>query len=255
MIVLKGAALTELIYPDIGMREMSDIDLLVKEEDMARVSKQLSELGYALPGKTSRPTYFKKDGVPVPVQFHTRLDYLENLGCWDDPMAIRIDGEEAYTLSLEESLIYLSYHLAVSHANTEKKWMEDIRLFVLRFNDRINWPRLARLISKRNLTAPCYHIFLRLQEESRTPFPDGFLKTIKPHNAVLSCIFRGIAREARPMQLLVNILPILLFPRSIFSHLFPPLSFMKLRYNADPPKAYIYYVMRPVSFLLRLTGL
>jgi hypothetical protein len=48
VIVLKGAALAETVYPDRVLRPMSDIDLLVRPEEIARIEDTLIDLGYAL---------------------------------------------------------------------------------------------------------------------------------------------------------------------------------------------------------------
>lgn len=46
-IVLIGAFLTEEVYKNIGLRPMSDIDLLVKEEDIQKAKKELIKLKYS----------------------------------------------------------------------------------------------------------------------------------------------------------------------------------------------------------------
>jgi hypothetical protein len=52
VIVLKGAFLAELVYRNIGLRAIGDIDLLVKKEDLGKVKRVLIQLGYqALPTK------------------------------------------------------------------------------------------------------------------------------------------------------------------------------------------------------------
>src|ERR1017187_9008026 len=46
VIALKGLAVAKTIYGDIALRPMSDMDLLVKEEDLVRASRTLLTLGY-----------------------------------------------------------------------------------------------------------------------------------------------------------------------------------------------------------------
>jgi hypothetical protein len=48
VIVLKGAALAEIVYPKRALRPMSDIDLLVRKEDVSTVEDKLVEMGYLL---------------------------------------------------------------------------------------------------------------------------------------------------------------------------------------------------------------
>lgn len=46
VIVLKGVFLAEQIYKNIGLRPMSDIDLLVKEKDLQKAKVELNKLMY-----------------------------------------------------------------------------------------------------------------------------------------------------------------------------------------------------------------
>src|SRR5882724_9901509 len=47
VIVLKGAALAQSVYGDIGLRPMGDIDLLVRKEDLDCAEQIMSTLGYS----------------------------------------------------------------------------------------------------------------------------------------------------------------------------------------------------------------
>jgi hypothetical protein len=52
IIPIKGAAFTREIYGDIGLRPMSDIDILVKRADVYHAENVVHELGYKQVGKT-----------------------------------------------------------------------------------------------------------------------------------------------------------------------------------------------------------
>lgn len=52
VILLKGAALVEMAYPDPAVREMLDLDLLVPPERIATATSVLDELGYRSSGDT-----------------------------------------------------------------------------------------------------------------------------------------------------------------------------------------------------------
>ncbi|MDD4998275.1 MAG: nucleotidyltransferase family protein, partial [Syntrophales bacterium] len=45
-IVLKGIALAECVYPDIAVRGMSDVDLLIRKDDLLEADRLLLSLGY-----------------------------------------------------------------------------------------------------------------------------------------------------------------------------------------------------------------
>jgi len=46
VVLLKGAAITRMIYKDIGLRPMSDIDILVKKEDLYQAVQAIEGCGY-----------------------------------------------------------------------------------------------------------------------------------------------------------------------------------------------------------------
>jgi hypothetical protein len=48
-LVLKGAALFHLVYPEPGLRPMSDLDILVPESEAWRAQRTLAELGFDAP--------------------------------------------------------------------------------------------------------------------------------------------------------------------------------------------------------------
>ncbi|MCM8762903.1 MAG: nucleotidyltransferase family protein [Candidatus Omnitrophica bacterium] len=249
VIVLKGIALIETVYPQIGMREIADIDLLVKTKDLSRVSQKLIDLGYIPERGTSRPTFLMNGKVCVIVQLHTDIPYLRENEIWTDLTTVKIDGEDACVLPLEETLIYLCYHAIVSHLNTEQKWLEDIHRFVTKYKVEIDWEIMAVKIKKYRLTALCYYSFTKVKEIFNSAIPDIFLSNIKPGNRLQSKIFQRIFNEEVSAYYFSYLLPPLIQPRLIFSYFFPMPRFLKFRYNVNSPLIYLYYFVRPVHLI------
>lgn len=80
VLVLKGAALSHTIYPEIGLRPMRDIDLLLRKEQAGRAEEILIEKGFCMstaPRSDDHyhlPALFKKvDSVPVCFELHHGL--------------------------------------------------------------------------------------------------------------------------------------------------------------------------------------
>jgi len=71
-IVLKGIALAEHVYPNIGTREMSDVDILVKKDDLFKVDNYLSSIGYI-----SQDSSLGK-AIHNPVGYLASLDYRKD---------------------------------------------------------------------------------------------------------------------------------------------------------------------------------
>ena len=47
LILLKGIFLADAVYGDIGLREMNDIDVLVRPADLTRIAEVLTGMGYS----------------------------------------------------------------------------------------------------------------------------------------------------------------------------------------------------------------
>jgi hypothetical protein len=87
-LVLKGAALSHLVYPEPGLRPMSDLDLLVPRSEVWRAGRVLAELGFDAPlppGGMLRHRHLplatlRREGLLVEVEIHHQLfsDYFDN---------------------------------------------------------------------------------------------------------------------------------------------------------------------------------
>ena len=87
-LVLKGAALSHLVYPEPGLRPMSDLDILVSKSDLWRAQSLLADLGFDAPlppGPTMPPRHLpvatlQTGGLSIQVEIHHRLlsYYLDN---------------------------------------------------------------------------------------------------------------------------------------------------------------------------------
>jgi hypothetical protein len=135
VIVLKGAALAETVYPCGAVRPRRDVDLLVSAEDLSRVEDTLGALGYQFTGGT-RPqawwrtqhyhwTFRQPEAPPfdVPLEAHWHLERpsrpfaIDLEGLWQRAMPAIIAGVDACILAPEDGLVYLCLH-ACHHAGT-----------------------------------------------------------------------------------------------------------------------------------------
>ena len=129
VIALKGIYLSEWLYQDIGMRQFSDIDLLVKEENAESCLYILEELGYKKNsvGQLSEIvlSQFQKDIVHyspmisngVSIELHIKLHSkhekynLNGLELWKNAISSTINGVIVQALNATDLLIYLCLHL------------------------------------------------------------------------------------------------------------------------------------------------
>jgi Uncharacterised nucleotidyltransferase len=82
VIVLKGAALAETVYPNRALRPMSDIDLLVRREKLTEVEATLLDMGYILEDRAKGKEFYqerhyhwvfsKKPGINIEIHWHVK---------------------------------------------------------------------------------------------------------------------------------------------------------------------------------------
>jgi len=157
LLVVKGAALSHLIYPEPGLRPMSDIDILVKASDSDRVEAAVRELGFRTFSpkgpvvKKSLPTALLfLDGVRIGLEIHYDLfepGYAASFRLEDmRGMPLRFApgklGLAAQTLGYEQTLWHLAHHL-MFHTTVFDSfrliWAADIVGFAERFAVDIDW--------------------------------------------------------------------------------------------------------------------
>lgn len=144
-VLLKGMALEHTVYRSMGLRQMTDTDMLVKKDDALRAWNLLQEHGF-VPELIKSPLHRKiimDLGKHLPtlikesyqVEIHHRLfrekeknDLLDD--AIDNAVPIQIAGTTAYTLEKELHLEYLrqhnEYHL--SAAGSQMKLYLDFQL-------------------------------------------------------------------------------------------------------------------------------
>ncbi|MCF6157749.1 MAG: hypothetical protein E3K32_04090 [wastewater metagenome] len=130
VIVLKGAALAKIVYDDIGLRQMSDIDLLVKQEDLSHAEKIMSGLGYYFHGNMP-PEWYRENhqhisyihpetNIPVEIHWHiakkthmSRIrivdtDIIEEW--WEGVKTLEFCSNKAFILCPDDLIIHLCLH-------------------------------------------------------------------------------------------------------------------------------------------------
>ncbi len=126
--LLKGSALAHLDYPDPQMRPTSDIDLLVRGDQLDDAVARLTEKGAVRVDSDPVPGYAAVTGKGATLAVSGGLEIdLHRLLVWG-PLGVRLpagdlwrarrsfvlDGRTVLTLGLEETLLHLCYHLLIA---------------------------------------------------------------------------------------------------------------------------------------------
>lgn len=161
VIVLKGAHLCEGIYGNIGLRSMSDIDLLLRQSDLMKAGELLEKLPceYYLedepqrlnPHRTYAPGW---EGLPIdmhwhllPMNEHNRIDIDE---IWAGSQNSTIADVETLVLSPEHLLLHICLHISFYHVFDRRglRSLSDVNVIVDQFNEKLNWDEILELAAK-----------------------------------------------------------------------------------------------------------
>jgi hypothetical protein len=208
IIVLKGAALAGAVYGNMALRPMNDIDLLVKEEDIAYAEKVMSELGYLFQGERPlewyRENHFHipyvhpEKNVLVEVHWHisgkyhpsqinvTDTDIIKRW--WERAQYVEISGRRALVLSPDDLIFHLSLHFLKHRFMSQgrdlksvftSRWaliqLCDVFQTINHYGDKISWTGLE-LESKRCGVSSLIYSTLYLVEKF-IGNPDGSCKS------------------------------------------------------------------------------
>jgi len=174
VIVLKGAHLARFVYGDIGLRQMCDVDILVRKPDLMKTQDRLLGMGYHLPEFTRNNLVhlfpFSKPGV-LRMEVHWTLTpetdplTIDVEGLWERACPVQIGGGEALLLSPEDLLLHQCLHAAYTHGFVlGLKPFCDIAETIRHHGSRIDWVRM-RSSARRWKTERCVAVVLCLLEE------------------------------------------------------------------------------------------
>lgn len=152
ILVTKGPALSTRCHNDPAMRQYGDIDLIVREQDIRRVTQAMLSLGFqprvsfaAIDARKKPGEYvFRKPGTDLLIEFHTERTFryhprplpIEKI--FRRSTAIAIDGRNVPVLSLEDELVLICIHGA-KHFWERLMWIADVAALISR--QALDWDR------------------------------------------------------------------------------------------------------------------
>jgi hypothetical protein len=157
VVVLKGAHLAEIVYGHIGLRPMSDVDLLLKKEDLARGQKRLMDAGHS------------------PFSNQIRLDLQWNIESV-------IAGVEVLVLCPEDLILHICLHLSFQHLFqlAGVRSLCDIRESIEHYNNKIKWTQVCSYASEWGVRNSVYLTLLLARDIMGANVPDDVMENLKP---------------------------------------------------------------------------
>lgn len=267
-IVIGGAALAEKVYPDISLRPISDLDLLVKKDSLGLIDKILRRADYDLEIGRNDEIHYKNisPDFTIHIDLHSQLPYLDERGydnIWARTVKTVLAGTDAHVLSPEDALIYAATDATVYHARPSHAALNDIALITRNSDRNIDWTEVINQIKRFRLEAPLYYIFQKANLSVNAGIPDEAIRAIKPTGKkALELSLYNIVLNQRSYSDRIgdDVVPILRFitrpyrTRLLQESFFPPEDFMNRRYGLMFNKMpYVFYLLRLMGNFWRIT--
>ena len=277
IILLKGAYLAAEVYGNIALREMNDLDILVRRRDLAKVGDALVALGYT-PQRSYRlselsvglhlPRYVNPGAAAFEVHWNitpSDLHYsIDTKDLWERAVPATIAGVAVLGLSPEDLLLHVVMHTTYQHFFVMGlRPFCDVAAVVRRFGDAIEWGAVRQRAEQWGWRRGTY-LALRLAKELvGAAVPEAILHDLRP--ADFDEAILAIAREQAFTDSVISeaISPGLAQLRvdsgslekaiQLVKMVFPSPQMMAHMYGTPPDsvRTYLYYPVRLKDVLMK----
>jgi Uncharacterised nucleotidyltransferase len=280
-VILKGLALENSIYGNNGLRQMSDVDILIDKEECMKARKILISNGYeSLPVKSALHKmiigYFGKhlpslikNGTSVEIHnelFGDRKNLMTKM-LYDSSYEVNIKGEKAWFPSPQVFFLYLIKHLWVHESNNESqlRLYADLIILMENYHDEIINYNLLKYASEAGMTEIIAWHLESLRDIWGIGFPEWLNEFIdKWHSQNFSNKFIFFLRSPKDnppadkagfYRLIVREIPgIHRKVLYVLGDIFPSIAFMKNRYKCKSGWKVLFYYPHRLGKIMWLFG-
>jgi hypothetical protein len=274
-IALKGAALAGVVYPDIGLRPMLDIDLLVREDELPAADKVMAELGYSVIHGVEPEQWYRENHFHLPPYQHPRKVVIVEIHWhvtrnshgtdirkwWERAENKNIMGYPVLVPSSEDMLIHLSVHL-FHHAYNKGfvlRGLCDIYEMIQYHEGELNWKLLRDKITNQGIEKQV-HSILELAVKFYAPQDECFVPINLDHADLhfLRVLENRLFADKEKAPVNPHLLKSMMFSNFgrkmgyLLAKIFLSPQEMSRRYPASPfPMMFVHYLIRPFHLLAR----
>ena len=281
VIVLKGPALDKTVYGDIGLRTFGDLDLLVKEEDLAYAKKVMSDLEYVFnesyaPEEWYRQKHFhfpynhSDNSVQVEIHWHimkNRPFCIQIDEWWERTNMMKIDNYEILIPSPEDMLIHLCLHLFKHGYPCEQtlRGLCDISETLRYYRKEINWQRFQDEVNRHGINKPVYSmLFLVKNYQDKKDNSLSWLEHYSVSQTALTLIEKRIFNDGMncsgiSKQIVQSLVADKFWDKTkkLLFRTFPPREEISKQYSVSTSsrKIYFFYLIRFLKYGIVLLGI
>ncbi|MDQ6963628.1 MAG: nucleotidyltransferase family protein, partial [Mariprofundales bacterium] len=188
VVVLRGMALAERLYPRVDLRVQSDIDLLVSPVAVEAALVVLRSLGFT-PVNSWQPHLLGRGSVlvdlhdePLGAARIRSWQKLTPMSCetfFDHALAATVADAPALLIDDVMQLPWLCFH-ATKHSFERMVWLWDIALLADKITADSRWDEVALLVERLRMQRPCYFSLRYVAEQLGADLPADMLARIRP---------------------------------------------------------------------------
>ena len=185
--VLKGAPLSLLHYPECALRPMDDFDVLVPTSQSAAAIEVLRDSGWTpLEPENLKPhalavrhsqEFRNPDGLQCDLHWHVLRECLQEDAdddFWSDAVPLDIQGVGTLALNPADQLLHVCSHGLKWDPVPPIRWIADGAM-ILRHSGGVDWERLIGQVRKRRLILPVRNALDYLRDLLGACVPDSVL--------------------------------------------------------------------------------
>ena len=270
VIVLKGAALALSVYPNIALRTMGDIDLLVHQEHLETMDTIMRRFGYEsnrdniwdenenyhLPKYIRHPYQIEIHWNLVPPDISVTLDLS---GIWARAQHLQIGNVTALMLAPEDLVIHLCLHVSAHHLFQVRPLRNlcDIAATIHYYRDNINWQQMHQWAKDSQIGGYIALTLILVKEVLDMPIRENIIRgfySIPFDDESIDCIITEIwtpskksESELAPLDIAVisTQKSLLATLKAVMRCIFPRRKRLSVRFKVPPysPLIYPYYLI------------
>ncbi len=252
-IPFKGLVLAASVYGNLAMRQFSDLDILVRQQDIAKAQELLIAQKYQLEADYYgwQHNFVHSQKPEIVVDIHTELTPLSYFPfklpdfetLWQRSRSLSLNGESIIDLSFDDLLIILAVQVARAVNEGRESLVQICDLAeLLRIQQTLDWEELLQKVNNLELKRPFFISLLIVNTLLNTPLPDQLKQAIQQQIQIDPTI---VIYAVRMQKQLFTEVKTPRFIKLFFQHLMidGPLSRMPVR---------VYLVWQFLSFTTRL---
>jgi len=290
LILLKGSHLAQFVYHDVGLRAMSDIDIMVKKEEFLKAVELLFQMGFSVPREekvefierckadfNNMSLYLRhfpslvdqRNKVKLDVHFSlVKLSSPFNIdinGLWERSKKAEANATKALLLSAEDLLLHISIHNSYNHKFkfVGIKAICDTAQTLNYYGTEIDWDRLKHRAYEWGAQKSLYLTLRLTQDILGGIVADEILGSLKPESCSSKIVSEAKYRIFSPEA---KISPYAYIPPEIhpdnsmlkrisgtFKKIFIPPENLAALYKlpVHSKRVYLYYPIRFISILFK----